>query len=77
MKTKLITSRKWKNPGIEAFVSDEEIGARIDITDFIDALVEEVGNPATLMTKAGLKAKLEAASLSVLKELRSTTRFVA
>lgn len=76
MRTKLVTSRKWKNPEIEAFVSPEEVGARIDVEAFLDALVEEVGNPTTLLTKAGLRARLAAAKDTIVKELKDATKYV-
>jgi len=76
MNTKLVTSRKWHRPEIEAFVSQEEVGARMDIADFITAVIEHVGSPALLVSKAALRIKLEAAAEAVLKELRETTRYV-
>jgi hypothetical protein len=76
MTTKLITSRKWTSPAIEAFINSEEVGARLDLTAFLDAIVEEVGNPTMLVTKAALRARLEAASEAVLHELRATTKYV-
>jgi hypothetical protein len=76
MKTVLTTSRKWSNPQIESFVSSEEVGASIEIDAFLDALVESIGNPTLLVTKAKLREKLGAATQEVLKELRDSTKFV-
>lgn len=76
MRTKIVVSRKWSKPQIEAFVSQEEVGASIDLDEFIAAVVEEIGNPTTLVTKAGLKSKLEIAAEAVLSELRHSTKFV-
>lgn len=76
MKTRLVTSRKWKNPEIESFVSADDVGAAIDIEAFLDALVEEIGNPTLLVSKTKLRERLGAATSAVLKELRDSTRYV-
>lgn len=77
MRTKIITSRKWHSPAIEAFVTNDEIGAQLDVQDFLAAVVEELGNPTFVVTKASLLARLSTASDAVLKELREATAHVA
>ena len=73
MKEKVIVSRKWRNPEIRAYATKEEVGAEIDLTAFLDSIVEEIGNPTMLVTKAALRAKLEVAKDAVLKEMKETT----
>ena len=76
MKTTIVVSRKWTNPQIEAFLDAAGVGARMDLDAFLDALIEEVGNPTTLVTKAGLRTRLIAAKEAVIKELRDATTHV-
>jgi hypothetical protein len=73
MKTKLIVSRKWHQPQIETFLSNEEVGASMELTDFIQALSEHIGNPTLLITKGALAQKLQQASDAVLDEIRRAT----
>lgn len=70
---KIVVSRKWSNPEINVFMEVSEIGASISLSDFLDSIVEEIGNPSTLMTKQALKAKLISASAVVVKELKDKT----
>lgn len=76
MKTSVIVSRKWKHPSIEAFMSMEEIGAKMSIEDVLVALVEEMGNPTMMITKAQLLARLQGAWSVVEAEIKEATRFV-
>lgn len=76
MKTRLVISRQWDNPQIRAFVSQTEVGAEIELDDYIDAIVEQIGNPTLMVTKAGLKEKIRIASEAVLAELRKSTAHV-
>jgi hypothetical protein len=43
MKRIVTISRKWHNPKIEVWLSDEEIGLKIEFDDFIMALKKEIG----------------------------------
>lgn len=69
---KIVVSRKYHGTQIEAFLTDE-LGARMDLDDFLDALVEEVGNPTMVFTKASLKAKLKFSSIAVIDEMKKAT----
>lgn len=75
-KTQLVTCRKWEQAQIEAYLTDVEVGARIDLEPLIDALVSEIGNPATMMTQNQLKTRLAQAFQAVLFELRTSTKHV-
>lgn len=76
MADKIVVSRKWNNPKIEAFYNHSEVGAACTVEEFIDILVEEVGNPTLLVTKAKLKAKLMAGWEKLEAELKDSTRYV-
>ena len=73
LKTKVVVSRKWHKPNVEAFIDHHEVGTNIDLEDFIKAVVEEVGNPALLLTKAALQKQLLAATEKVLHEMKEAT----
>lgn len=76
MKNKVIVSRNWKRPEIEAFVSKEEVGAKMDIEQFIESLVEEIGSPKAILTKDQLKKQLTDASRQIIHEMKSMTVYV-
>ena len=76
MRSKIVTSRKWHTPDIETFLTNDEVGASMPVDDFIQALVEEVGNPTMLLTKNALLAKLLQASIAVQCEMRQATAHV-
>lgn len=74
-KAKVCIRRKWGNHPIEvlAFLDDTEVGVKVQLTDFLDALVEEMGNPSMVMTKAALKDKLRKALPAVEEEFKKAT----
>lgn len=73
MKKQVVVSRKWDNPNIEVSVCDIEIGIRISLDDFINALAIEVGNPTFVMTVNGLKSRLIEASVQVIEGMKIET----
>lgn len=67
----VVISRDWDNPQINIDITDESIGIKMRLDDFIPALVAEldaaalvagmvteIGNPTTLVTKAQLASAL-------------------
>ncbi len=73
-KTKVVVCRKWHNPSIETWVSNKEIGMAMSVDDYLTALVEEVGNPTMMFTKATLLAKLKSASPAVISGIKETSK---
>jgi hypothetical protein len=68
---------------IELFVSagdgspeQHRLGVRIDLSDFIKGLSEEIGSPALLLTKTQLLAKLQLASNNILTNMKSETKSI-
>lgn len=51
-------SRKWNNPQIEITVNNLEINLSISMDDFVQALLEEFGNPALVVTKGQFSSRL-------------------
>ena len=61
---------------IETYITSGEIGSKINLTDYITALIEEIGNPSMILTKASLKSKIEVATEAILFEMRAATKHV-
>ena len=72
-KSTVIVSRQWNFPAIRAFVDTKEVGAEIDLDDFIEALLYQVGSPTFMMTKKQLADKVHAAKEEVIIELKKAT----
>lgn len=75
-KRAIVVSRKWKELQIEAFMSNEEVGAKTDLTQFMKAVADQMGSPTFVMTRAQLLQKLLDATEVVVKELKDGTRYV-
>ena len=76
MKTAIVVSRKWQQPTIEAFMSKEEIGAKMAVEDFLKSLVAEMKSPFSVMTKDALLKRMLTAWETIEKELKDSTRYV-
>jgi len=61
----------------EVQVEDQRLGARIELDDFIDALVEGVGKPTLLMSKEKLAAKIKAVSNKIVFDIKNEVSRVA
>lgn len=75
-KNRVIVSRKWARPNIEAYLNAEEVGARMDLYEFVEALSAELGNPLTIVSQKQLYNRLRLATDRVVTEMKSTTRYV-
>lgn len=62
---------------IHTWVTEHEVGARIALSDFLQQLVEEIGNPTFLVSKAKLQEKINLASNIVIKRMKQATTKVA
>jgi len=76
LRTKIVVSRQWAHPSIEAFVHSDAVGARMELNDFVAALAHEVGNPAMIFTKAQMYERLKAAAEAVSAEMKCATSHV-
>jgi hypothetical protein len=70
---KVVVSRQWHNPQITAFIDAKEVGAEIDLDDFLLAILAIVGKPTYIMTREQLKTKVMAAKDEVITELKKAT----
>ena len=46
------------------------------LADYIEALIEEIGNPTLLVTKGALKSKIETATQAILHDMKLATKHV-
>jgi hypothetical protein len=74
MKRAVIERKKGQN--IEAYATNDVIGAWMTMESFIDACCDEMGSPAAVMTVAGLKKRLKDAAEEVFSQMKQETRQV-
>lgn len=73
IKDAVIISRQWNNPTIRAFMSKKDVGAEMELDEFLKAVLEIVGSPTFTMTKTQLANKIFAAKEQVLVEMKQAT----
>lgn len=73
---KLIICRKWKEPEIQVYVTNQEIGSRMDIDEYLESLVTQVTNLSFTFTKATLLAKLKEGHANIANEMKTTTKYI-
>lgn len=69
----VVITRHWDNPEIEILVTNKWIGISMELDDFIYALAQESGNPATLLTINALHKRLKTASEEVCNKMKHET----
>ena len=78
-RSRVVVRRRWHLPEIHAFVTPEEVGASMDLTDFVRCLVTEMygeKNRFLALSKAEATSKLLEATSLVLAEMKTTTAVV-
>ena len=73
----VVVSRKWDNPRIDVWFTQEEIGIHMELDSFINAIVAECGNPTLLLTNAQLAERVYTAVLRVVDEMKAATAQIA
>ncbi len=73
---KIIICKKWQEPEIQVYVTNQEIGTRMHIDDYLESLVEQITNLSFTFTKATLLAKLRAGHANIANEMKQTTKYV-
>lgn len=63
-------SRYWNNPKINTEVTSEYISLSIDIDDFYSALLDEIGQVATTLTKKQMIKKMKLAGNTVIEKIK-------
>lgn len=55
------------------WITPDEVGLRMGLNRFVDALASEIGNPALILTQAQLQAKLQAAADRIVLNMKLAT----
>lgn len=72
----VLVARRWDNPTITVTVTEEGIAIAMPITDFVKSLTAQIGNPAMILTQAGLQKELQIAADVILTEMKAATKQV-
>jgi hypothetical protein len=78
-KAVFVVKRMWHNPEIRAYIDKKEVGAQMQINDFVRALTEEVyGNKSRLflLSKAEFFDKVSRATNNVQDAMKETTAHI-
>lgn len=75
-KERVVISRRWKNPSVTVYVNTDEIGARMDIDEYIDSLADQISNISLILTKEQLARKLKDAHVLVAEEMKTSTKYI-
>lgn len=73
MKSTITVSRKWNNPSIVSFVDANEIGSTMLLDEYLEAVLQIVGSPTFVLTRAQLAEKVKSASTQVVEEMKRAT----
>ena len=73
MKTVVTISRQWKNPKIVTKVSNKGIKLSMNMTDFAEALKEEIGPVTWIVKKATFDANLDRAIKAIIDKVKQET----
>lgn len=55
------------------WITPEEVGLRMGLAKFVEALASEIGSPALILTQAQLQAKLSAAADRIVLNMKQAT----
>jgi hypothetical protein len=69
----ILVSRYWNNPKIMISVTDEEIGIRISLNEFLAIMAQEIGNPSMIVTKSALLSKMRDAAGKITENMKKET----
>jgi len=76
MKEQITILRKWNHPKIFMWVSNEEIGLKMDLEGFKEALKEELGSPTWIVRKKTLSEKIDQAFKDIISEMKKETKTI-
>lgn len=79
-KAVFVVKRMWNNPEIRAYIDKHEVGAQMQLSDFLRALTEEVygsRNRFAMLSKAEFFDKISQAADSVQIAMKETTAHIA
>lgn len=73
-KNVVVISRRWGNPKIDISVTGEGISMEMNLTEFVESVASEMGNPTMLVTNKMLADKLKLAVNTVVAEMKDATK---
>ena len=62
---------------IQLWVEENEVGIRISLEDYLNHLVDNLGNPALIFTASALRNKLQIASDTIIQSMKAETGKIA
>jgi hypothetical protein len=69
----VVISKKFNDHQIHYTLEHDGLELKIELTDYIKALLGEIGSPALLFKKSSLEAKINAASTAILENMKNAT----
>lgn len=70
MKQFITILRKWNHPQIHIWISDEEIGLKMSIEDFKEALKKEIGSVTWVFRKESFEKMLDNAINQIISDIK-------
>lgn len=75
-RTQAVISRHWDHPVISVTVNRKQIALATDMTDFMNAVLAEVGSPLWVLTRKDLQERVQAATKVVIEKLKEASNQV-
>ena len=69
----VLVSRQWGPHPITVTVTDEAIGIAMPLDEYVAALLEQVGSPVGIFTKAQLGDRVRSASETIVGAMKHTS----
>jgi hypothetical protein len=69
-KSVLTISRKWNNPQIKTTINNREISLEMNISDFEEALIKEIGLITFVLTEKQLRERVHKAIENILQGVK-------
>ena len=71
MEKSIVTiSRYWNSPRINTFITNEQIGLKIELDSFVDSLIQEIGSVWSILTKKDFEDRVRAAYKKTLEKIK-------
>ena len=72
-KSIVVISRYWNNPNILAYVTDDEVGVRISLDDFITALKAELGSITFKISNTNFNQLIDDSVKLIIERVKETS----
>lgn len=71
--TTVVVSRHWNRPEIRVTLNEGRIELVASISDFMQAVVAEMGSPALLLTRSQLERAVARATIAALEKVKQAS----